>query len=128
MHIHSSIVGVCLVHYDQVQCKIILPLLEDDFKQAANLGALAMRNSAASMLIVQPCAGRVPCHNFTAGACFSFDPVAELGFHTVGTLQSNIQHTIASTGILWALFVLLRRTFALTAFPFLERAPNRIWA
>jgi hypothetical protein len=117
MHIHSSIIGVRLVHYDQVKCRIILPLLEEDLKQAANLGALAMRNSAASMLIVQPCSGRVPCHDFTAGAYFSFDPVAVLGFHSVGTLQSNIQHTIASTGILWAFWIAASAYICLDSFP-----------
>jgi hypothetical protein len=42
MHIHANIVGVCTMHSNQVHCRIILPLLEDDFEQAAKLSALAM--------------------------------------------------------------------------------------
>jgi hypothetical protein len=88
----------------QVQCSIILPLLEDDFETATILSALALRNSAASILLVQGCAGRAPSLVVTDGACFSFGPVVFLGFHTVGTSQGDIQRTIASTGILWHFF------------------------
>jgi hypothetical protein len=117
------------MHYNGVQCRIVLPLLVHDFELVAKLSALAMRNSAAPMLFLQPCAGRVPRHDVTAGVCFSLDPVVVLGFCTVGTSQGAIQHTIASTSILWPLFALLHKVaFASAAFPFFERMPTRIWS